>query len=389
MASFLQSTYRRRLDKVRAGMRARSIDLLIVPSPDNINYLTGFDGWSFYLNQCLLVEADRATPVWIGRGSDAAEAASSPVIDSADVLTYGDEYIQSQTLHPYDFVADKIAAMGWSTRRIGLPLDAYYFPVRGYMALQRRLGEARLVDDGDLINWLRVYKEPDEIDCMTKAAAIAARAILQGADAIAPGLRRCDTAAAMLQTLTAPSEAFGGEYPAIQPLIIDGEGPARPHTTWSEQRYDARGTTILEVAGVYRRYHCPIARTVSIGAPDTIKVDAARAQIACLTMIEQTARPGLSCGDLAALCSETLQEHGFSKKGRFGYSTGLAYPPDWGEHTISVRAGETSRIEAGMTLFFIPALWGESWSVGIGETFAVSDAGARRLSTLPYDLIVR
>jgi ectoine hydrolase len=382
------STYQRRIASVQQRMTAAGLDLLVIAAPENMHYLTGYDGWSFYLNQCLLLHASRPTPIWVGRGSDRHVAKASPVIDDADVHVYGDQYIQSATLSPYDFVADRIIEQNWQAARIGIPADDYYFSARAFTTLKSRLPEAQLQDDAQLVNWVRVIKEPKEVEAMRQAGRIAAGAIRAGASRIRPGLRRADTAATILTALTAPNQLLSGSYPGIAPLLINGEGPARPHHTWSDTRYGETGTEIIEIAGVCGRYHCPIARTVSIGRPDPVRVAAAQAQAAVLDMVARDARPGMSAGELADRCAATLEAHGFSKAGRFGYSTGIAYPPDWGEHTVSVRAGETTPLQAGMTLFFIPGLWGDDWSVAVGETFHLHAQGAERMTDSPYDLIV-
>jgi Xaa-Pro aminopeptidase len=383
-----KAIFQRRIRFVQTRMAGLGLDLLVVSAPENMHYLTGYDGWSFYLNQCLLLASDRATPLWIGRSSDTHVAQASPVIDPADIHTYGDQYIQSHMLSPYDFVADQIVSMGWAQRRIGVPTDDYYFSPRAFSTLARRLPNATIVDDAKVVNWVRAIKEPGEIQAIRRAGQIAVGALLAGVCASRPGARTADTAAAVLRALTVPEAGFVGSYSAIAPLIIDGDGPARPHTTWSDAVFGDAGSFVLELAGVYGRYHCPIARTVCLGEPPAIRRAAAEAQAECLRTVESVAKPGTSCGELAQRCAATLAKHGFSKAGRFGYSTGIAYPPDWGEHTVSVRANETTILERDMVLFFIPALWGHEWSVAVGETFHITDEGAHRITDRPYDLIV-
>lgn len=52
---FDQSEYQRRLDIVRAGMLERNLDAMVIGDPANMNWLTGFDAWSFYVPQVMLV----------------------------------------------------------------------------------------------------------------------------------------------------------------------------------------------------------------------------------------------------------------------------------------------------------------------------------------------
>ncbi|WP_291736065.1 aminopeptidase P family N-terminal domain-containing protein, partial [Leisingera sp. F5] len=48
---FSRSEYQARIKKTRSEMARRGIDLLIVTDPSNMNWLTGYDGWSFYVHQ--------------------------------------------------------------------------------------------------------------------------------------------------------------------------------------------------------------------------------------------------------------------------------------------------------------------------------------------------
>ena len=50
-----------------SGAKAQ-LDLIVCADPANMDYLTGYKGWSFYVPQCVLVHADEEHPVWIGRG---------------------------------------------------------------------------------------------------------------------------------------------------------------------------------------------------------------------------------------------------------------------------------------------------------------------------------
>jgi ectoine hydrolase len=65
--NFSRTEYAQRLAKTRAAMEARGIDLLIVTDPSNMAWLTGYDGWSFYVHQGVLVRPDE-DPIWFGRG---------------------------------------------------------------------------------------------------------------------------------------------------------------------------------------------------------------------------------------------------------------------------------------------------------------------------------
>ena len=50
--------YRRRLDATRRRMEGAGLDALLVTDPANMCYLTGYDAWSFYVPQGVIVLPD-------------------------------------------------------------------------------------------------------------------------------------------------------------------------------------------------------------------------------------------------------------------------------------------------------------------------------------------
>ena len=62
--AFLKSEYDDRLARVRTEMAVRGLDALVIGDPDNINWLTGYDAWSFYTPQMMLVDLHDG-PFWI------------------------------------------------------------------------------------------------------------------------------------------------------------------------------------------------------------------------------------------------------------------------------------------------------------------------------------
>ena len=101
------------------------------------------------------------------------------------------------------------------------------------------------------------------------------------------------------------------------------------------------------------------------------------------------ARPGHTCETVEAAWRQVIARHGIVKDSRIGYSCGLAYPPDRGEGTLSLRPGDTTELEPGMTLHVIPGIWRDDWGVEISECVRVTEGGAERLCDFPQDLVVK
>ena len=70
MAIFNRNEYLKRITDTKTAMDKRGIQILVVCDPANMNYLTGYDGWSFYVPQAVLIIDDQEEPLWIGRNMD-------------------------------------------------------------------------------------------------------------------------------------------------------------------------------------------------------------------------------------------------------------------------------------------------------------------------------
>ena len=67
---FSEDEYQQRLRKTMESMDKVGLELLLVMDPANMNYLTGYDGWSFYVHQGVIVSLDSRMPFWFGREQD-------------------------------------------------------------------------------------------------------------------------------------------------------------------------------------------------------------------------------------------------------------------------------------------------------------------------------
>ena len=117
MPLFLTDEYLERLGKTKQRMTDAGIDVLVSSDPANMNYLTGYDGWSFYVPQCVVVSLDADTPLWIGRRMDVAGARHTTFLSESHIIGYPENYIQTLARHPMNFVGDVIAERGWAARR--------------------------------------------------------------------------------------------------------------------------------------------------------------------------------------------------------------------------------------------------------------------------------
>ncbi len=389
MLPFDMMEYQQRLTKTKERMENLGVDVLLITDPANMNYLSGYDAWSFYVHQMLVIIIDEPQPLWIGRYQDANGARVTTWLYDENVIAYPDQYVQSDLHHPMDFIATILKQIGQGNRRIGVEMDHYYFTAKALERLKQGLPDAEFQDASLLVNYVRIIKSDQEIEYMKKAAKIADLAMTKGVESIYPGVRECDTAAEIYYQMVKGTPEFGGEYPAIVPLLPTGDRTSIPHLTWTDRLFVDGDAVIIELAGCYKRYHVPLARTVSVGQPNDQLQQVTPVVLEGIQAIFEKAKPGVTCGELEETWRRTIKAHGYEKEARLGYSVGLNYPPDWGEHTASIRREDSTVLQTNMTFHLIPALWFNTDGIEISETFRVTDTGIERFTTYPQNLLIR
>ena len=386
---FPKDEYLARIAHTKASMQEKGVDVLLVTDPANMNYLTGYDGWSFYTPQVVVVALTEELPLWIGRGIDANGARATTFLPDTHVVPYPDHYVQAADKHPMNFVAGELIRLGLDRGTIGLEMDSYYFSPFAYEMLKSSLPNRRFVDANLLINWIRAVKSPRELVYMAQAARIVERVMEKGLNYIEPGVRQCDAVAEIYHAQISGTEEFGGDYPSIVPMLPTGVETSTPHITWRDGPYRTGEATILELAGCRLRYHCPMARTLFLGKPPQRIRDVAEVVVEGLSEALDAARPGVTCEDVEAAWRSAIARHGVIKDSRIGYSTGLNYPPDWGEHTMSLRPGDSTELVPNMTFHMICGIWERDWGIEISECFRISETGHETFCSFPRELVVK
>ncbi len=352
-------------------------------------WLTGYDGWSFYVHQGVIVLPD-ADPVWWGRSQDGNGAARTVWMPKDRILRYADNYVQSTERHPMQDLAGHLAGMGHGAARIGVEMDNYYFSAKAFTTLADALPDATLMDATAMVNWQRGVKSAEEIAFMRKAARISERIVDGLLDRVEPGRPKNEIVAEIYGDAIRGVDGIWGDYPAIVPLLPSGPDAAAPHLTWDGRPFETGEATFFEISGCYRRYHAPFCRTLFLGKPPRHIVEAEAALIDGLEAGLDAARAGNRACDVANALAAPLERAGITRGARCGYPIGLSYPPDWGERTISFRAEDETVLEPGMTFHFMPGLWMDGWGLEITESILIRETGpAETFCDRPRKLFVK
>jgi Xaa-Pro aminopeptidase len=386
--AFSAAEYDARVARTQAVMRERGYDLLVVADPANLNYLVGWNCWSFYTPQMIALPAD-AGPIFYTREVDAPGATLTTNLPAERVAAFPERYVQQQHCHPMDWIAEDLRTRGLGGGTIAVEMDTNFYTVASHLALVAGLPDATIADAEDLVNWVRAVKSDAEIAYLRVAGQIMTRVMTTALDAIEPGVRQCDVAAEIYRTGLRGLETHGGDYPSMPPMLPTGRGTSVPHLTWTDEPFVTGEATVLELAACHKRYNVPLARTIFLGTPSKLLAGTADIVGEGMEAALGTVRAGVTAEQVEAAWREVITRNGLSKSGRIGYSVGVNYPPDWGERTISLRPGDTTVLEPNMVFHMILGMWMDDWGYELSETFVVTADGAECLTDVPRGLTVK
>ena len=386
--SFEKIEYADRVTRTKQRMREAGFELLLCQDPANMCYLTGFDGWSFYTPQCVLVHSDEEMPIWFGRAQDAKSAHITTDLPAANIISFSEPLVHHPTQHPFDELCEYINSRGWGKAAIGVELDAHYYTARAHRHLVTGLPDANISDNQELVNWVRLVKSENEIRYMREAGEICTGVMKRAIELLKPGTPQNEIIAAVYESQVLGLPGKFGDYTSLCPLIQVGEGTSTPHLTWSDEPLPADSLVVMEIGAARRHYHAPLTRTVHLGKPPAEVSRLAEVIVTGVDAALEVSRPGTSCEEVERVWQDVLNQNGYRKESRVGYSIGLNFPPDWGERTASLRPGDKTVLEEGMCFHFQSGVWLDDFGAAVSEPFVVTDKGGERLCDVHRGLVV-
>jgi len=370
--------YEDRLRRLKEAMERHKLDGLLVTTPENIYYLSGFKTTGFYMYQALLIPL-RADPVLLPRMIE------NTLVGHATWVRHARPY--ADTEDPIAVTAEAIEEAGLGEGRIGIEPESILLTVGRYRTLTERLPKATLEMTAGLVEALRLIKSPQEIAYARQAAGAATAGIRAGIAAIAPGSTENDVAAAAIGA----TYRAGSEYTGSPGYVVTGRRTGLAHTTWERHPIQRGDPVYLEIGGNIHRYGAALIRTASVGVPSDELRRMAQASIDGLAAAIAAIRPGVTSGEVDAACRGAVKQAGFDSyfHHRTGYSIGLSFPPGWSEgYIFDLKPGDRRPLQPNMIFHLVPVLLDPGrFGVGFSETVLVTERGCEVLTGYPREFV--
>lgn len=378
---FQLDEFESRQKRVREAMAGRGIDLLLVISPIDINYLIGAAAKAYQVFQCLCFAAQGGPLVLLLRLSDVPEVSELSL--ATEVRGWGGRRAED----PIEVFRKVLQDHGWLRGRIGLQMPAYYLSVGNYLKIRGVLAGVDVVDATDLVENVKLVKSAAEIAYVRRAAEIADIGIDAIADALRVGATEREVAAEAHRAMM----AAGGDSPPSPMNFVSGERTCYAHGLPSDRVLRAGDFMHIEFGGQYRRYCSTIARHFSMSGPaplarriHEVTEQASREAVAAI-------KAGVPAHLPHRIAHDVIAQAGFGEYNvhTTGYGIAPGFPPSWGE-SINMLDDDGRTLEAGMVVSIEPPIfiWPQHIGARLIDCVVVHDDHAEVLSRHPRDLVV-
>ena len=153
--AFRVEEFEARLASVRAGMRERDIEVLVVQHPPNVLYLTGYQTFSSNAGECVIVPLDGGPTLLV----------PPPELGGALVYTWLDDrrgYAPGRSVEQY--IAETLRDMRLDGAKIGVEKESNGLPAGTYDNLVAALPTAGFIDGSGIVEAVKTLKSPREIE---------------------------------------------------------------------------------------------------------------------------------------------------------------------------------------------------------------------------------
>jgi Xaa-Pro aminopeptidase len=235
----------------------------------------------------------------------------------------------------------------------------------------------QLVPTENLVEGLRMTKEPVEIEAILKSLSVAEQAFEGLLNILSPGQQEKELAWAIEKGL----RESGAESVAFPPIVATGPNAALPHAVPTD-RVLREGEPLLFDWGARLNGYCSdVSRTWVLGRPDDTFLKVYQIVRDAQAMATDAMKPGLSTQEVDRIARDHIASQGF--KDHFGHALG---------HGVGLATHEKpglsplrpTNLEVGMITTVEPGIYIPGWGgVRLENMVVVRDGGAEVLNRLP------
>jgi Xaa-Pro aminopeptidase len=290
----------KRLRKLRTSIAERQLDAILLSQPENLRYLSGFTGSSGWL-----LVSEKKTIL----------ATDFRYVEQAKEESPDFEIIQSKR-ELSDWLPDLVSDLRW--HKLGFEANCISYNTHHKLseALKTTQIDLALVPTTDIVEQLRSIKEPEELEFITKAAALIDITWEQAKSIVRPGTTEKEVAWEIEKFLRQEdSEGIPFEI-----IVASGTNSALPHARPTEKIMRPGEPVLIDMGARINGYCSDLSRTLLLSETDKILREiydiVLKAQITAIEGIES----GMDASQADQLARSVIEEAGYGDA--FGHSLG-------------------------------------------------------------------
>lgn len=371
-----------RLERLQRAMREHDVEVLVLANEPNVRYATGATAMPVYamstFARCAVVPVE-GSPI-LFEHANSVHRSRLRAVDVRPMHAW--EFYDDPAPQAAIWADETLAAvreLGGSGDRIGV--DRLGTPA--FVELVRR--GVRLQDSAPVTQHARRVKTPEEIELFDLNGALVLRMLAAFEAAVAPGVSERE----LLAVLSDVMVRGGGEYLATTTVCSGpNTNPWRAEAT--DRRLEAGDLVFVDTdtVGIEGCFFC-VSRTFPVGdaAPTAEQRGIYRESHEWLTEMKALVRPGITCGELAAVAPRVPERFRAQRYECSFHGIGLEEENPSLCHPDDVQPNPETVLEEG-TALVVELYAGEVGArdgVKLGDEILVTPDGYRVLAPYPFD----
>ncbi len=354
-----------RRQKLLAQLESKGINALLVATPENRRYLSGFSGSAGYLllgPQHNQIVADGR--YWAQVGNQCPDL---------ELVKFRQEEFKS-------LIACAAAQIDGDSGVLGV--EGRNLVVTDFQALQRALPEGWSVQSvEDCVENIRQCKDSDELELMRKAAQVADRAFRKALECLKAGIRESD----FCLELEYQMQKLGARKPAFDSIVASGPNGAFPHAGVTDRVIQQHELITVDFGAYRDGYNSDITRTIWLGQLNERNRFIYQSVRDAQQRAVDAVKPGKTCKEIDAVARQSLLDVGL---GEF-FTHGLGHGIGLAVHELpGVRSVSEVVLEPGMVITIEPGVYipGET-GCRVEDSVLVTADGCEKITRSDYQEI--
>ena len=393
---FTLAEYKERANNIKKEMERENIDLLYCTSPVSLFYISGYqtewyqgedpEGWDPLAG--IFVQRESEEILFFDRPREEVITHTHTLGVEVMVRTYEEE----SKISELEYILLTLKEKGWLKGRVGLEMLSH----RPNPLISAKVKSAfeqegcEVLNGSNVVRTVRAVKSPQELAYHRVAGKLADIGIQTAIEVLKPGMKEQDVLAEILYSMT----KAGSEWPGIPMPVLSGSRSACAHALTGQNIIMPGDIVMVDVCGVFKRYHTNTCRTFCIGEPEPEILQMTEAAVGAWELVGEMIKPGMVVSDFSRELRNYYMESGVWDHRRWmgGYELGPAFPPSWiGSWKYEIEEeGDNRVIPSGTTMNFeaqiyLPLSAGFFMAV---DTIEISKDRSKIMSKFPPNLIV-